>query len=93
MGSKIFCQVLERTQGAVVGQPRPSLRDSLAVKYSKSGAPLPEKSEIVYVACWHLKASNKTEFAEALERLKVSLQVGSRLDKLVLTGDQQVRGS
>jgi hypothetical protein len=89
LAGQLFDNVLRRERTAVAGHPRASLRDEMAQEFAKTGAMLPERSQIVYVACWELKASDKIDFAEALERLKVALDVEGRLKELVLVGDQQ----
>lgn len=60
--SLLFDAVLARERTAVPKAGRRSLRDYLA---GLPGAVAPEKSEVVYVAIWPLRASNKEEFAEA----------------------------
>jgi hypothetical protein len=84
--SLLFDAVLAQERTAVPKAGRRSLRDCLA---GLPGAVAPEKSEVVYVATWPLRASNKEEFAEALLRIKEKLEVGTRFKELLVVGDQQ----
>jgi hypothetical protein len=83
---KVFGAVLERDRTAKPGQERESLRDKLA---TSSETTTPEKSEIVYMATWPLKASSKEEFGETLLKVQGVLQVGVKMSRLVVAGDQQ----
>lgn len=77
LGSTIFNNMVRRERTAEANQTRASFRDELAQQAQLLGVPV-EQSEIVYVATWPLKASNREEFSEALFKIKEVLEVGTR---------------
>jgi hypothetical protein len=67
---KMFHNVLRRQLTARMGEKRASLRDEMATAVDQGRETLPERSEIVYIATYDLKISNKEELTECLCRVK-----------------------
>lgn len=87
----LFRNVLRRERTARADSKRASLRDEMASKAGSAGSAgqIPEPSEIIYVATYDLKVSNKEELTECLCRVKRAMQIGSRQPYLLVVGDQQ----
>jgi hypothetical protein len=84
---KSFQHVLRRERTAEKGVTRASFRDKMAAAADRSE--LPEQFEIVYIATYDLKVSNKEELTKCLCRVKTAMEIGNRQRHLFVIGDQQ----